>query len=129
MLKDEIVKNLMEELGVQENPEKNDLSIVKRGLSVELTEVRDIAGHIEFMTGETTLKAFMAFLEEEPPGRLGNVFAIVSAHEKCPKFITFMEKQSRRLKFQLVIMVSPLPPDKIESFEQQMQEHSEMRVH
>jgi hypothetical protein len=48
----------MEALDIKENQDKNDLTIVKRGPSVELTEARDIAGHIQYMTGETTVATF-----------------------------------------------------------------------
>jgi hypothetical protein len=42
-------------LNLKEDPSKNDIFFVKRGLSMELQESRDIAGHIQIMAGETTM--------------------------------------------------------------------------
>jgi hypothetical protein len=89
----EVGKILMEAFDIKENPDKNDLTIVKRGLSVELAEARDIAGHIQWMTGETTVASFKEHFEKQTPaGRLGNVITIISAHEKCP-FLAFMKRR------------------------------------
>jgi hypothetical protein len=107
-------KKLMEDCGIEEDPNKNDFTIVKRGPSIELTEARDIAGHAKFHTGTTTVALLMTFFEEGVfAGHVGNVFVIVSSHEDWTDFAAFMEKQARRHKFKLFLFVSPLPANEI----------------
>jgi hypothetical protein len=107
----EIGKALMAALDIKEDQSKNDLSIIKRGALVEVTEFRDVADDIQLQTGEATVASFMATFEEmTPTDRLGNVTVIVSAHEECPRFLEFMKRMAKRLKFKLVVFVSPLPP-------------------
>jgi hypothetical protein len=40
----ELAKILMEAFALKEDPSKNDLCIVKRGLALEVQESRDVAG-------------------------------------------------------------------------------------
>jgi hypothetical protein len=125
----ELAKMLMEVFDIKENQDKNDLSITKRGASVELTESRDIAGHIQFMTGETTVTSFKKLFEEKATaGNLGNVFLVFSTHEKCPNFLAFMKKQAKRLKFKLVVFASPLPPQDLATMEQLILERGGSRM-
>jgi hypothetical protein len=130
MLNIEAVSNsLFQTLGLKENPDKNDISILKKGADVELMESRDIAGHVEFQSGETTVAAVKQFLEDQSLiGNIGNVFVIVSRHEKCPQFLAFMKKQARRLKFKLVVFVSPLPHHEIQSFQQLLKERGALKM-
>jgi hypothetical protein len=74
---DDFAKSLMQELGIKENLHKNDITILKKGAAAELTESRDIAGHIQFMSGETTVAAVKQFFEDQSLiGHIGNVFLI-----------------------------------------------------
>jgi hypothetical protein len=59
----ELAEELFHAFGLKEDPSKNDITIVKRGLSVELTEARDISGHIQFMTGKTNVSQLKELLK------------------------------------------------------------------
>lgn len=125
----EIAKVLMEAFGLKEDPSKNDLTIAKRGLALDVTEVRDVGSDIQFMTGETTVTAFKAFLEGMAPGaHIGHVSVVVSDQEECPRFLAFMKRQAKRLKFKLIVFVSPLPPEKFGSMEQYIRDRGGLRM-
>jgi hypothetical protein len=122
-------KSLFQTLKLKEDHDKNDISILKKGANVELMESRDIAGHIEFMSGETTVAAVKQFFEDQSlVGHIGHVIVTVSKHEKCPQFLAFMKKEARRLKFKLVVFISPLPPNEFQSFQQQLEERGALRM-
>jgi hypothetical protein len=115
----ELAKELFAAFGLKEDPSKNDISFVKRGLAIELREMRDIAGHVQVLSDQTTVAAFKALLEGLVPGtRIGHVVGVVSATEECPRFLTFLKKQAKRLKFKLIVFESPLPPDQFGSSDQ-----------
>jgi hypothetical protein len=125
----ELASALMEAFDLKEDQSKNDLTVTKRGATVELTEARDIAGHIQFMTGETTVASLKELFEERTPaGHLGNVFLVFSTHEKCPNFLAFMKKQARRLKFKLVVFASPLPAHELTRMDQLILERGGSRM-
>ena len=87
----------MEEFGLKENPHKNDLNVVKRGLSLELAESRDMAGHIQWLIGKTTVAMFREHFEAlTPDGRLGHVVITISEHEKCPRCCARLHTTSAR---------------------------------
>jgi ethanolamine utilization microcompartment shell protein EutS len=116
-------KSVFQMLGLKENLDKNDITILKKGADVEIMEARDIAGDIQFLTGEVTVTTVKRFFEAQSAvGHIGHVIVTVSAHEKCPQFLAFMKKQSRRLKFKLIVFISPLLPSEIPSLQQLLQE-------
>ncbi|MCI0465754.1 MAG: hypothetical protein L0Y57_01930 [Beijerinckiaceae bacterium] len=56
------------------------------------------------------------------------MFLIVSAKERCPRFLSFMGKQAKRLKFKLIVAISKLPPESLGSLEQRMLERGALRM-
>jgi hypothetical protein len=81
------------------------------------------------LTGETTVAQLKELLEEEAPaGHLGHVFLIVSMEEECPRFLAFMERQAKRLKFKLIVFISPLPAHKLGSMEQYIRDRGASRM-
>jgi hypothetical protein len=67
--------------------------------------------------GETTVEGVKSLFKGFKPrdAFVGNVIVSVSMLDDCPGFLAFMERQSRRVGFRLMIVRSPLRPQELEA--------------
>ena len=123
-------KAIWDQCGMHESgPDKIDVSLLKCGSTIEVQQARDVAGGIEFLTGELSLADFKKGLVEEQQSVIGQMLVLLGADDKCPEFIRFLKQQAKRLKFRLVVFESPRTASEMRGeFARQLKERGALRV-